>query len=100
MKVFIKVKGKLCHVGEYVEDKNCLYLIRYRSKHFFYRNNSWGIDKSLLELMFNRKATIKILEKEKPQTLTVSADVWKCRGIEDDFGHSKQVFLSEEEFTW
>jgi hypothetical protein len=65
-----------------------------KSKHLFRKWNAWGIDKTIVDgLIRDGIEIIKIHETEEKIDYSIPVKDFFQKGIEADFGHSKQIFL-------
>jgi hypothetical protein len=82
--------GKI--IGKVSGDAYCTKVVK--SKHLLRKWDAWGIDKTVMDnLIRNGISKIIIHEKEEDFDYETSVKDFVEKGIEEDFGHGKQIFL-------
>ena len=71
-----------------------------KSKHLLRKWDAWGIDKTVLDTLM-KKGIQDVVITEAEENIIYSASVkdFEEKGIQADFGHSKQIFLPLTNFN-
>ena len=70
-----------------------------KKNHLFKKYNAWGIDKTVVDSLVKEKIPrIVIHDREEKIDYETSVKEFFEKGIEGDFGHGEQIFLSLENF--
>lgn len=71
-----------------------------RSRHFFWKLRSWGMERAVLEALFHAGCKeIQIRDTEGRECFITSPGYWLQEGVEHEFGNCKQFFLRRIEFS-
>lgn len=90
-------KGQMC--GEYSHEYKAYRRVVNRKKHFMVKDQSWGIDTTILLKLSELGCHVVILkEGTSMQEMCVRLRDFFRHGVEMDYGHGAQFFLAERYF--
>ncbi len=67
------------------------------NKHFFFKLNSWALDKNVVDDLTQMDCVEIRLKDTKDGTIySIALEVFLQAAVEDDYGHGKQYFVREK----
>ncbi len=92
VKTYDKCKGHWVSAGIVVGKT---YVRNVNNKHYMVKHHGYGIQSDVLKGLF-KSGVRKVKLNAKTVTLRSSLNTWSTRGVEADYGHGKQTFLSTD----
>lgn len=92
--IVIKDSGSDRLIGYYKEETKTFECTREKDKHFMRKNQSWGLDKKVVDYLVPQNATVLLIDKESKWKYSAKAKDFKTYGSLLEFHeHGEQYFL-------
>ena len=92
--IVIKDSGADRLIGHYKEETKVFECTRDKDKHFMRKNQSWGLDRKVVDFLVLQDATVELTDRESKWKYKVKAKDFKTYGTLYEFHeHGEQYFL-------